>query len=258
MKVAIQFEPVCQDIENLFRREGKKVKTERWQSIAAKPEHETIELMFYSFQLGLWKESIDYWQRQINPNLPWAENHFLERVSGVPLNPGVEWRNWPYNKSADTFRKGGVFSHTYMERYWTPPKEGIRYSWGNLGHVIQLLAEQPHTRQAYLPVWFPEDTGVLHNERVPCSLGYHFIMRNNRLSIVYYIRSCDYIRHFRDDVYLTIRLLTWVLAQLKELASSGWKDVKPGSLIMHISSLHMFVNDYNVFIKEPADPPEAA
>jgi len=233
----------------LFRLETTTTKTERWQSIPAKPEHETYELLFYSFHLGLWKSDIKLWQQQVRPNLPWAENHFLERVSGEPVNPGVEWRNWPFNQSADTFRDpAGQFSHTYMERYWTPAMPGIRYPWGNLNDVIKLLMEQPHTRQAFLPVWFPEDTGVRHGGRVPCTLGYHFIRRNDHLSIVYYIRSCDYIRHFRDDVYMTIRLLLWVLGELKR-ATNRWDKIKPGSLVMHITSLHMFVNDYNIFIK---------
>jgi thymidylate synthase len=221
--------------------------------VPAKAEHETVELMFYSFQLGLWKDSIDYWQHHVKPNLPWAEDHFLERVAGRPDNPGVEWRNWPFHQSADTFRNAdGQFSHTYMERYWTPPIDGIRYRFGDLNDVVNLLDGQPHTRQAFLPVWFPEDTGVVHQGRVPCTLGYHFIMRNKRLSIVYYIRSCDYIRHFRDDVYMTIRLLIWMLTRLRE-RSSVWNDVMPGSMVMHITSLHMFINDFILFLRTDDD-----
>jgi len=32
-------------------------------------------------------ESIDGAQLEYSPNLPWAEDHFRERVSGKPLNP---------------------------------------------------------------------------------------------------------------------------------------------------------------------------
>jgi thymidylate synthase len=95
-----------------------------------------------------------------------------------------------------------------------------------------------------LPVWFPEDTGVVHGKRVPCTLGYHFWMRNNQLSIFYPIRSCDWMRHARDDVYLTVRLLLWVLDQVRTIDSS-WKAVKPGELSMWIGNLHLFINDWN-------------
>lgn len=254
MKITYRFQDVVNDIERLFKNSSRKVRTEQWQSIPTRPEHETYELLFYSFHLGLWKESTEHWQHHILPNLPWAEDHFLERVSGKPVNPGVEWRNWPFHASADTFRNlDGLFTHTYMERYWTPPVMGIRYKYGDLDNVIELLRSQPFTRQAFLPVWFPEDTGVVHGGRVPCTLGYHFIRRGDHLSIVYYIRSCDYIRHFRDDVYMTIRLCIWVLNELRRLAPDSWTKVKPGSLIMHVTSLHMFVNDFNLFMKERDD-----
>ena len=29
-------------------------------------------------------------------DLPWAEDHFQERVFGHPRNPGQEYKNWPY------------------------------------------------------------------------------------------------------------------------------------------------------------------
>jgi hypothetical protein len=57
------------------------------------------------------------------------------------------------------------------------------------------------------------------------------------------MRSCDFIRHFRDDVYLTIRLLLWVLDRLREVDNENWKDVSPGTFRMHITSLHMFKQD---------------
>jgi thymidylate synthase len=121
---------------------------------------------------------------------------------------------------------------------------GIRYDYGDLNDVVDLLARSPATRQAVLPVWFPEDTGAVHGERVPCSLFYHFIVRDQRLHVVYSIRSCDLFRHFRDDVYLTCRLGQWVLEQLraKEASKYGgmWAGVQMGTLTMHITSLHIF------------------
>ena len=71
---------------------------------------------------------------------------------------------------------------------------GIRFSYGDFNDVLDLLEKEPFTRQAFLPIWFPEDTGCHHGERVPCTIGYHFMRRGNFLSVVYMIRSCDYIR----------------------------------------------------------------
>jgi thymidylate synthase len=151
---------------------------------------------------------------------------------------------------------GGVFSHTYPERIW--PKragissiaprpdnnKGIRYDYGDLADMVDLLKREPETRQAYLPIWFPEDTGAPSYQRVPCTLGYHFIRRHGFFHMTYYIRSCDIIRHFRDDIYLALKLYYWI------------KDVSlpktiPGLFTMHIVSLHCFYNERGLLKIEP-------
>ena len=244
-----------------MRDEATDVHTEEWQSmkIGDRPEAAMKEIMNIVFAVHMNPiESIVNLQGEIKPNLPWAEKHFLERVGGEPINPGEEWKNWPWANSSNKHRdESGIFNHNYMERYW--PKEagewrnpnsihhnyGIRGPYGDLNDVVDLLVDQPLTRQAYLPVWFPEDTGLQNRGRKPCSLGYQFIMRDRKLSIHYYIRSCDFLRHFRDDIYLTVRLLIWVLSQCKSKSPEFWGTVLLGDFHMHITSLHMFINDWN-------------
>lgn len=235
--------------------------TGEWQSMdtSRSPVHATYELLHKTYEMEVPRGVADLMDI-VRPSYPWAENHFRERTGGEPLNPGVEYANWPWYKgNVDKHRPGGTFSHTYMERYWPKdaannmdtnglPMVGIRYQYGDLRDVANLLIRSPHTRQAYLPVWFPEDTGAVHGERVPCSIGYHFIIRGGRLDCTYMIRSCDLIRHFRDDVYLTARLMQWMCDQYnsREFDGSG-RDLEPmllpGDLRMHITSLHAFVGD---------------
>lgn len=241
-----------------FKDDSKIVKPATWQSIdvSAKPEMATHELedMVFSFPIGT--RDLAYHKHQIQPNLPWADDHFeKDRVSGEPLNPGYTWAQWPWANKADGFRnEHGQFNHSYAERYWPKyamnesafPNRGIRYEYGDLNDVVDLLVRNPGTRNAYLPLWFPEDTGVVHGNRTPCSIGYLFRMREDRLSIFYDIRSCDYIRHFRDDVYLTVRLLLWVLNEC-EKKDPSWTGVWPGKFTMHIGSFHIFENDWRKF-----------
>lgn len=278
-------------IENRMANEGEEIHTQRWQAfdISKKPEASMVELLFVSFSAPMVSELIPYQQAQCKPNLPWAEEHFKERVCGLPLNPGTEWANWPWAKHADSSREAEMFNHNYMERYWpkhagyikeptasvdeflskskeTTPlsgilddkplsgvNKGIRNEYGDLSDVITLLEREPDTRQAYLPIWFPEDTGYKNKGRKPCTLGYHFIVRNNQLHIRYDIRSCDLFRHFRDDIYMTVRLAIWVLEKLRARDPDTWNDIKLGTLTMHITSLHMFINDFRVkFGKNPS------
>lgn len=252
--------------------ESFEVHTEKWQGLAVKARPEALmrEILFPSFQVPILTEELDKLAADIKPNLPWADRHFEEeRVSGMPINPGETWRIWPWGHSADKFRtEGEQYNHSYAERYWPKfagkepggrltrkamsPHTGIRYDYGDLNDVVNLLADQPLTRQAYLPVFFPEDTGAVHGGRIPCTIGYHFIMRGDALHVTYQLRSCDFFRHMRDDIYLTVRLLLWVLDRLREKDPATWSKVKPGMYLMHVSSLHVFINDWRTLKKEMA------
>lgn len=271
LKTSPNFNTAIAAAQQTFQTSSAKVHTEKWQGvdIATKPEMATRELLNYSLQVPV-QPNLDHLREDIKPNLPWADLHFDERVCGAPINPGVEWANWPYGKSAATFLDGeGKFNHNYMERYWpkfaglihgstktaadydlpfmreeNDPVRGIYHKYGDLEDVVKQLAKEPDTRQAYLPVWFPEDTGVVHGGRVPCTLGYHFILRNGFLHCNYYLRSCDFVRHFRDDIYLTARLMLWVIDQCKALNPNPWSEVLPGYLTMHITSFHIFEADW--------------
>jgi thymidylate synthase len=218
------------------------VEVGEWQAIRDdRAQTRTIEAqdLSFSFPLPLSDAPKIALQIVVQPNLPWAEDHFLERVSGAPLNPPPSHSWWPYAQADNAEHTDvGKFSHTYPERIWPKFAEslairsGIRFEYGDLNDVIELLRQRPATRQAFLPIWFPEDgTAALAGARVPCTLGYHFLIRGGRLKIVYYIRSCDFYRHFRDDVYMTGRLAQWVADKV---------GVATGDLVMHISSLHIF------------------
>lgn len=227
-----------------------------WQAIQGAPQGRMIEVEDVSFEWAI-SHTMEDLQAEIGPNLPWAETHFLERISGEPLNPPPSHEIWPFaRKNNDDHRRAGKFSHTYPERFWPryanmvtkiQPHFGIRFPYGDLADLITLLRDRPGTRQAFLPVWFPEDGYAARmGERVPCTLGYHFLIRDDYLKCVYYIRSCDFIRHFRDDVYMAARLTQYIAGELttERVESVGHEQattpIKPGNLVMHISSLHAF------------------
>lgn len=234
----------------------------RWQGQDVSGNHTMvpIELQNVNFEMNM-AENIAGAQRFIQPNLPWAEDHFLERVGGVPLNPPPSAKTWPFAQAGHTGHTDeyGMFSHTYPERFWPKhaghdlsgycstsrademcpagPQAGIRYQYGDLDGVAQMLHDDPATRQAYLPIWFPEDTGAEQGQRVPCSLGYHFMIRRGRLNITYMIRAVDFMRHFRDDVYMAVRLGQWMTL------GANVPDLRIGTLTMHVMSMHCFAGD---------------
>jgi thymidylate synthase len=377
-------------IEQEFSK-TKPVVRSMWQGVdvSKKPDMKTHELAHVAISVDLRGRSDLQWHRDlIKPNLPWADDHFEERVCGYPINPGVEWANWPWGSNADKFRtmspgpdvpsqdwaylagildgdgtiyfrdsgRGVVrvyrrdrsvcdqllelfrvgrvansgedyeaelpggrvadssmfcwqiddhdeckwllegltpflrikkheaeqalafikarhssgdyerkriwgrdweprFNHNYMSRYWPRGDNGSPYigmygnRYGDLNDVVGKLCSDPGTRQAILPVYFPEDT-ALRDARQPCSIYYHFIRNGNALDVVYAMRSCDFKRHWADDVYLTVRLLLWVIDKCKADDATRppdlrqWRDVVPGEFVMHIANLHIFAADF--------------
>lgn len=231
-----------------LEQNGQEVDAGRWQGMPTegKPDLRTMEVLNLQWTAKM-PQAMEEAQDLINPNLPWAEDHFQERVAGQPTNPGEEYKNWPWWKGQDTKAMDDmVFSHTYQERFWpkyaglAPGMEqhvGIRYPYGDLSDVVSHLAENPLSRQATFPIFFPEDTGVKHGGRVPCTLHYHFLRRRGRLHLWYPIRSCDAVRHFRDDIYMAVRLAQWVLVQL------DWEEVELGFLNFNAYSFHAHKGD---------------
>lgn len=269
--------------------EGKLVDTGHWQSLKNVPHTRTVELHRVLIEIPI-APTVGSWGAFCLPNLPWAEDHFQERVAGEPTNPGEQYKNWPWYKEGweaqpcpscgekgkwqeagsllvctvcgnNTGLSEPEFSHTYMERFWARKAgswhhpydlQGIRYRFGDLNDVLDLLAREPHTRQAYLPVWFPEDTGAHHGERVPCTLGYHFMLREDRLHCFYPMRSVDLVRYLRDDAYMAGRLvqeIIWRLCANFE-SSDTWCHVAPGTLSMFCSSLHVFEDEIPMLRKK--------
>jgi hypothetical protein len=248
------------------------VKTERWQGVPVNTDTRELRNACFEVDLG-GNEDLDHWRASICPSIPWADDHFLERVGGEPLNPGIQWQHWPWGNSANKFRAAAGagparFNHTYMERLWpkfcrrTPDgslpktfdgirrypendfrqKQGIGHSYGDLQDFVELLAEEPHTRQAWIPLFFPEDTGKGDGGRKPCTLGYQIMVRDGWAHIWYPLRSCDFRRHWRDDCYLAVRLLLWTIDRCRE-RSEKWRDILPGTYSMHCTSLHVFESD---------------
>lgn len=249
-------------------REAPRIQRGTWQTmdVSGSDLHITRELMNYAlvYHVPPTREELVF---DVQPDMPWADEHFAERVSRKPLNPPPSHVNWPYHGS-DKERHlddNEIFSHTYPERFW--PKRanpsgamhfengrraevntGIRFAYGDLDGVVNQLVANPLTRQAYLPVWFPEDTGAT-DRRVPCTLGYHFMADDNlRLHCWYSLRACDFVRHFHNDVYFAARLLQWVCEEVQLVCGYQDNDLPtfgftPGNLNMTISSLHAFEGD---------------
>lgn len=183
----------------------------------------TREVMNYSYCLtNLFKSDYLFWADKRSRG--WANAEFSERIYPKHVNPGIAWKLrediW------EEFMTNGRFDYTYNERM------GI-----SMETVIHELEVNPDTRQAIVSIWEAscDIEGIGGNKRVPCSMYYQFLIRNNQLCIIYNQRSADIVTHFGNDVYLAWKLMEYVASRIK---------VKPGYLFHNIGSLHSYKKDW--------------
>jgi hypothetical protein len=251
------FEALCERLDDMFLA-APLVNRGEWQAQRT-DAMSTRELNHVVLELPI-PDTIDSAQLMVTPNLPWAEEHFQERVGGAPLNPPPSAARWPFARAGHKeHTTGGKFSHTYPERMWSrwagdvydlaesisvdwEPQRGVRFEYGDLGTLLDVIAKNPASRQLYLPIWFPEDIEAARlGERVPCTIGYHWLVTPDGLDCTYTIRSCDYMRHFRDDVYMAMRLTQWICEKVNR--TNPRPRLVTGKLYMHIINFHTFLGD---------------
>ena len=194
-------------------------------------EKNTKELIGVSFvitrPLNMRKEMLDFIFAKDGDRIEeYCIQEHKDRTGVIGLNPGES-----YKIRQDMWQKFMIdnntkFDYTYSERmHW------------QFDNIVKALKADKHTRQAVLQVFQCEDDNAKFggDSRIPCSLNYQFLIRNNRLHIIYHMRSNDYFGHFPIDIWLAAELLPEMIARL-----SVYPDLKPGSLTYFAGSLHAY------------------
>lgn len=196
------------------------------QNVDNNSDYMALELMGHSYMVTAWtEESLKEMVKYLQGNMDWCNWEFAERISVLCINPGEAWKL--RKEIWSQYLHNGKFAYTYNERYKT-----------QLHQVMSELRMRPNTRQAVITVYDKHDDSksIGGYARVPCSMYYHFMIRNGALNCIYYQRSCDFLKHFVHDVYLTIRLQEWIASDL---------GISTGYFIHNIGSLHAFKKDLN-------------
>ncbi|GAI64994.1 unnamed protein product [marine sediment metagenome] len=163
------------------------------------------------------------------PHQPWANVEFEDRMTTGYRNPGNAWKELPEvwepmmeeHKGSDGLIYKS-FSYTYNERMLH-----------QLGDILQELRYNPNSREAYLAVWNSTvDPKRLSRRRVPCTLGYQFLIRGGKLNVTYIQRSCNFPKHYQDDCYLALKLQIWMAKGL---------GIPIGGFSHWVGSLHKFI-----------------
>lgn len=179
-------------------------------------------------------EVIHYlFKEDANRIIRYCKQEIKDRCSGKPLNPGNSYkiREDMWSKFLEGDKR---FSYQYAERLWTHDQ---------FRNVIDILKEDSGTRQAVLSIWNPDldmrKEKLGGGNRIPCSLFYQFLIRNDRLHCIYSMRSNDALGHHGIDLYCASGLMEYVVKELK----SVYPELKVGSLTYGAGSLHCFAWD---------------
>lgn len=235
MRIYINAEEMIEEIKRDLAEMGIVVRPATMQDkyVKGNPDYETKELQNYSYCLLEAKSSEIPGVIQ-----PWADAEFGERITdpflrhheyglSTPnfINPGKAWELRP--EVWTEYLHEGKMAYTYNELLWKNDQ---------LMKIMGALINDPDSRQLWVSLWNPEkDPDFLGGiSRVPCSLGYAFQVRDGKLNMHYVMRSCDFATHFRNDVYLAIKLLEWMAEKT---------HYPVGSFTHTIFSLHVYNKD---------------
>ena len=221
MRFYTTFKEAQNEIARDLAELGVSVHTETMQDkdIKDDPDYETKELQNYAYTVT----RPDYTDLE-GVHEDWVKQEWADRLAG-DLNPGRAWRKRPEVWKQFLEPKLNKFSYSYSERM------GGR-------HILKAIDEllvHPNSRQIYIPVWegrYDEDRRGIR--RVPCSLGYHLMIRQGQLHLTYMMRSCDFFTHWANDAALANILQHYVAQQLQ---------VQVGPFTHFIISFHVYKKD---------------
>lgn len=104
-----------------------------------------------------------------------------------------------------------------------------------LGMLIELLKKNPQTRRAALSIYMgPVDLAGGGGKNTPCTLGFHFLVRNGRLNMKVMMRSNDILLGFTNDIFTFTFLHEYVSVQT---------GIPMGDYIHYASSFHLYESD---------------
>lgn len=207
------------------------------------PDYITKEVRGYSFKITDWVLDAEmlklvmahfFGNEKADDVLTYAMMEFRERVAGKATNPG---RSYLLRRNLwKEYLHDSKFAYTYSERM-TPQLETI----------YQELSTHPETRQGIINIHSnicPERPGFVSKSndlanlggggRVPCSMYYQVMVREEKVDLIYTMRSCDFLVHFPVDISIALMLQDWFADLL---------GLEIGTFTYFTGSLHAYRKD---------------
>jgi thymidylate synthase len=172
-----------------------------------------------------WERFIPY--KNLHQSKLWAYSEVLSEF--LNLNPPLTeyYGNKDTAEFMQKFHRGdGRANYMYGERWHN------NQAFQNILHHLQY---DKYSRQAVMNIWDSSIDLQGNETNLPCTIIHQFMVREDKLNLHVYIRSNDFFKGFKYDVYLNSFILE---------AFAGFLKCGVGSLIFTVGSFHVYENDY--------------
>ena len=109
----------------------------------------------------------------------------------------------------------------------------------SLTKIVETLKKDPDSRRAVVPIYCKEDDGLDSND-IPCTIGFQFFIRNNKLDMIVNMRSNDIFLGFPYDIFNFTMWQEYVSCKL---------NIDIGTYTHIANSLHFYEKDREKIIK---------
>lgn len=131
--------------------------------------------------------------------------------------------------------KQGNVNSNYGAKIWHEPVDNHRTQWDV---VKQLFKNNIHTRRAIINInLFNKDYKQLPNTKdFPCNVVTQFLVRNQKLHLHIYQRSCDIVHGYTHDVPFFTLVQEMLLREIQQHTP----EVTLGHVVHHAGSMHLY------------------
>ena len=138
-----------------------------------------------------------------------------------------------YARSSNIFSSDG----TRMIGSYGPRLFGIQHM-HQIKHVIDMLSKDRNKRRAVASIYLPQFDQHQLKDEVPCTLNLQYLVRDNKLNAITYMRSQNAYRLFPIDMFLFTMLQEYVQATLQPNF-----EIELGTYYHFSGSCHVYEDD---------------
>lgn len=141
------------------------------------------------------------------------------------------------SKNFASFLDSGSFHGAYGPRIKT-----------QLPEVVRRLTDDPSSRQAIVQIWRPQDDLWGTTRDLPCTLGFQFFIRNEKLVMIGRMRSNDVMWGVPYDIFQFTQL---------QLTVANALSIGVGEYVHQVGSMHIYERDIDKLLDVESHSDEA-